>query len=405
MLGISTSPRKGGVPPATATGTYSIIAKADADNGLLEAIESNNALARSIQIGGDLDVSAFTVPAKGGAGLPLTVSDTTTNQGGGSVETSVTKFYLSANSSFDANDTLIGSRQVPGLAAAEASTAPTTLTIPSTTAAGQHYVIARGDADNAVTETSETNNTYARAIQIGSDLHVSVMGAPTKGAAGLPIVVTDTTANQGGGGAIASTTRFYLSPDATWSAGDVLLDGSRVVPELPPGASSAGSTSVTIPAGTAAGSFYVLAKADADNVIAENQEGNNATARTIRIGPDLTVSSVTLSASSVAEGAVVTVTDTILNQGAGAAGPSVTRFYLSVNTALDAADVPLTPGRAVSNIAAGASSAGPTPVTIPDGTLPGKYYVLAKADGEDVVAEGLESNNVASRTIQITAAP
>ena len=393
------------IPPATAPGTYYVIAKADADNVVLEAIETNNALARSIQIGGDLDVSAFTVPAKGGAGISLAVSDTTINQGGGSVGTTMTRFYLSANASFDANDILIGGRPVPGLAANEASSAPTTLTIPSTTAVGQHYVIARADADNAVTETQETNNTYARAIQIGSDLHVSIMGVPTKGAAGVPIVVTDTTANQGGGGSIASTTRFYLSPDATFGAGDVLLDGSREVPELPAGASSAGSTSVIIPVGTSAGSFYVIAKADADNLIAETQEGNNATARAIKIGPDLLVWSVTLSSSTVAAGAIVTVTDTILNQGAAAAGPSVTRFYLSVNTTLDAADLPLTAGRSVSNIAAGATSAGSTPVTIPAGTVPGQYYVLAKADGEDGVAESLESNNVLLRSIQITAAP
>ena len=393
------------IPPATATGTYYIIAKADADNGVLEAKETNNALARSIQIGGDLDVSAFTTPAKGGAGISLTVSDTTINQGAGSVGTTVTKFYLSANSSFDANDALLGTRPVPGLAAGEASSAPTTLTIPPTTAAGTHYLIARADADNAVNEISETNNTYARTIQIGSDLYVSLIGAPAKGAAGLPIVVTDTTANQGGGGSIASTTRFYLSTDATFGAGDVLLDGSREVPELPAGASSAGSTSVTIPAGTAAGSFYVFAKADADNLIAETQEPNNETGRAIKIGPDLIVSSVTMSPSSVAAGAVVTVTDTIVNQGAGAAGPSVTRFYLSINTLLDAADVPLTPGRSVLSIAAGASSAGSTPVTIPAGTLPRTYYVLAKADGEDGVAESLESNNVLARSFQITAAP
>ena len=46
--------------------------------------------------------------------------------------------------------------------------------------------------------------------------------------------------------------------------GDVLLDGSRAVPDLAAGASSAGSTSVTIPAGNAAGTFYLIAKADAD---------------------------------------------------------------------------------------------------------------------------------------------
>ena len=58
--------------------------------------------------------------------------------------------------------------------------------------------------DGAVPETSETNNTYARAIQIGSDLVVSAITVPATTGAGMTITVGDTTANQGGDGAAAS---------------------------------------------------------------------------------------------------------------------------------------------------------------------------------------------------------
>jgi subtilase family serine protease len=124
------------------------------------------------------------------------------------------------------------------------------------------------------------------------------------------------------------------------------------------------------------------------------------------VGPDLTISTISVSPSSVAAGAAVIITDTVVNLGAGAAGPSITRFYLSTNTVLDAADLALAPGRAVPDVAGGASSSGSTSVTIPAGTVPRSYYVIAKADGDGTVGESVESNNVSPvRTIQVTSAP
>jgi subtilase family serine protease len=393
------------IPADTTTGLRYIIAKADADNVVIETKETNNTLGHSIQIGPDLVASAFAAPTKGGAGISLTVSDTTVNQGGGSAGPTVTKFYLSLGAGFDINDTLVGSRAVPDLAAGAASSGPTTVTIPPSTAAGAYYLIARADADTAVAETQEANNTTARAIQIGSDLVVSTIGAPAKGAAGSSIVVTDTVVNQGGGGATGSVTRFYLSADGTLDAGDVLLDGSHAEPDLAAGASSAGSTSVTVPAGTAPGTSYIIAKADADGTVAEAVETNNTRSRSIGIGPDLMISTMSVSSASVPAGALVNVTETVTNQGAEIAAASTTRFYLSQNSTLDGSDVALAPGRSVPDLAGSASNSGTTPVTIPLGTVPGSFYVLAKADGDGVVGESVETNNVTARAIQVTAAP
>jgi subtilisin family serine protease len=393
------------IPAATAPGTYYIFAKADADNVVIETKETNNTLSRTFQIGAELAVSAFTVPSKGGAGSSLIVSDTTVNSGGQSAAPTFTKFYLSANTGLDVNDALVGSRAVPDLAAGATSAGTTIVTIPPNTVAGSYYLVAKADADAAVAETQETNNTFARAILIGSDLLVSAIGAPAKGAGGQSIVVTETIANQGGGAAGASVTRFYLSANASLDAGDVLLEGSRVVADLAAGASSAGSTSVGIPQGLAAGTFYVIAKADADNAVGETLETNNTRAQSMAIGPDLIVSSAAVSPASLPAGAVVNVTETVMNQGAGAVGPTTTRFYLSKNGALDAADVVLASGRSVPDLAAGASSAGMTPLTIPPGTVPGTYYVLARADGDGVEGETVETNNVTARLLQVTVAP
>ena len=163
------------------------------------------------------------------------------------------------------------------------------------------------------------------------------------------------------------------------------------------------STSLPIPAGTASGTYYLIAKADADNAVTETTETNNTYVRSVRIGPDLSVSTLTASASTVAAGALVTVTDKITNDGGGSAASTVTRFYLSSNTTLDAADVVLPASRSVPALAPAASSTGSTPLTIPAGTSPARYYILAKADGDGAVAETSETDNVGSRSIQVTA--
>ena len=98
--------------------------------------------------------------------------------------------------------------------------------------------------------------------------------APATAGAGSAISVSDTTRNQGGASAPASVTNLYLSTDGAVSASDVLL-GSRAVPALSGATNSSGSTTVTIPAGTASGGYYILAQADGELAVPETVETNN----------------------------------------------------------------------------------------------------------------------------------
>jgi len=212
------------------------------------------------------------------------VSDTTKNQGGGGADASTTRFYLSTNSTFDLSDLPLGSRAIPALAPGATSSGTTSVTIPTGTAVGTYYVIARADADGIVTETAETNNNVASVVQVGPDLTVSAFSVPTMATAGTSITVSDTTKNQGGSPADASTTAFYLSTDPVLDAGDVLL-GTRQVPALAAGTLSSASTVLVVPVGTTSGAYYVLAHADANDVIVETQEGNNTSARSTQVAP------------------------------------------------------------------------------------------------------------------------
>jgi subtilase family serine protease len=145
-------------------------------------------------------------------------------------------------------------------------------------------VIARADDGGVVSETQEMNNTNARPLQVGPDLSVSFLSAPTEAAPGATIAVNDTTRNLGGDAAATSTTAVYISTNSTLDGGDVLL-GSRAVPALAAGASSAGSTTVVVPAGQAPGSYFLIARADADGLLTEANETNNTRARAFQVSP------------------------------------------------------------------------------------------------------------------------
>ena len=99
-------------------------------------------------------------------------------------------------------------------------------------------------------------------------------------------------------------------------------------------------------------------------------------------------------------GGTVNVSDTVRNQGAGPAAPTITRFYLSLNSVLDASDVALSGHRAVPALLEGQTSTGATTLQLP-AVDTGSYWVIAKADGDGSLAETLESNNTSARSLKV----
>ena len=120
-----------------------------------------------------------------------------------------------------------------------------------------YYLIAKADADNAVLETDETNNTTTRTIQIGGDLAVAALTVQVQGTGG-PLVINDTTTNSGGSTVAPSVTRFYLSTDSILDASTV---GGRCQPDggVPGRNDDCGGGRRSV--------YYIIAKADADNVV------------------------------------------------------------------------------------------------------------------------------------------
>jgi hypothetical protein len=112
--------------------------------------------------------------------------------------------------------------------------------------------------------------------------------------------------------------------------------------------------------------------------------------------PDLVVKSVSNPPASIKGDKKFTVKDTTMNQGLKKAGKSVTRYYLSVDVVKDDNDILLKGRRRVKALKPGKSSGGETKVTVPNGTLPGNYYLIACADDTKKVTESDETNNCMS---------
>jgi uncharacterized delta-60 repeat protein len=348
----------------------------------------------------DLVVSALTGPATAGAGFVVTLNDTTANIGVGPAGGTSTRYYLSSDASIGAGDVLLGGRSLAGLAPGASSAGAANVTIPAATANGSYFIVAKADDLNQAFESSEGNNTRAIAIRIGPDLRVSSLTAPTYGAAGRTISISDTTANLSASSpAGVSTTRFYLSSNTTLDAADVAL-GSRAVPALASGALSAGTTLVTIPAGTATGTYSILAEADGTHVLAERNEAN-VTSRILRVGPDL-VATVRGITGTPRAGATISMQDLTSNPSVVGTPLSTTAYYLSTDNRLDAADVRIG-SRAIPALAAGGSSLASGQAVIPAGTVPGAYFILAVADYPRVIVESNEGNN--ANGIPITVIP
>ena len=165
---------------------------------------------------------------------------------------------------------------------------------------------------------------------------IDVPGGVANSAAGATVTVTDWTRSDNSAPVGASTTKFYLVTGTTIDASAIVL-GSRAIPALGPSTTNTGTTTLTLPA-SASGTYRIIAKADADNVVVEANEGNNVSGASLpfTLGPDLVAwLDVPAASSTPAAGATITVTACTRNDAATAAPATTTRLYYSAVATLD----------------------------------------------------------------------
>ncbi|MBI5075074.1 MAG: peptidase, partial [Nitrospirae bacterium] len=163
------------------------------------------------------------------------------------------------------------------------------------------------------------------------DLVVTSVSGPTSAITLQSISVSNTVQNQGGAASGNFSIGIYLSTDPAITTGDILI-GTRTA-SLAANGVSAISTTVTIPASIASGTYYIGAIADSAGVVQESNETNNSLAGnqiTVTPGADLVVTSVSGPVSG-GSGQTITINSVVKNQGIGMSQGFSGGYYLSTD--------------------------------------------------------------------------
>ena len=400
-----------GLPPGVAPGTYFILFVADYQNQVAETNENNNVSAVSFTVsppGVDLVIIQEQLfPSATVAGNFVQLNCAVANQGNIQANSSTAGFYLSVNQIFDASDVLLATAPGGALPANQTSFRSANPQVPVGTAPGNYFVLFVADPLNVVTEVNEANNVRSLPLTVTAptiDLLVSgTFLNLTSVAPGGSTGASCTLINQGNAVANPATVGYYLSTNTVLDASDVLL--ANTTGSVFGFSSTQRFASLTVPPGTAVGSYFVLFVADYLGQITETNENNNVTASPLQVvapGVDLLIQQAFLSTFSAAPGANLNANCSIVNVGNSVAASSTVGYYLSTNTVLDASDVLLNTVTGFA-LAGGQSAQRFANLTVPLGTAAGSYFVLFVADPQGQVSETNENNNVTASPLQVVA--
>lgn len=206
-----------------------------------------------------------------------------------------------------------------------------------------------------------------------------VLGAVTgdqTGYAGVTYRASAVIRNPGGRAAANALVRFYLSANATWEASDVAI-GDAMPIDVGTVDDVLVTASAAIPSGTAPGNYFLIARIDPDNTVAEQNENNNiGTAFQFTVGmptADLIVGSVSSPAAGTPAGTVM-APRTLTNAGNAAAGAFKYTWFLSDNAVVTISDAKLFTG-SVGGLAATQSDTATDSLPLPGTLNAGKYWL------------------------------
>lgn len=328
------------------------------------------------------------------------------NQGTAGAGASNLKYYLSANSTFGSGDIELGSDTVGSLGSGQFSSQDQTLIIPSGTASGMWFVLFFADADLQVTESDENNNVsnFQIYVQLNTPDLVTLNQdvTPVSVYPGGNVIASCNVSNQGNGSAGSSNLKYYLSVNNSFGGGDQLL-GTDAVSSLDAGQSSFQNQTLSIPASTASGIWFILFYADADNQVEESNENNNVSYFQINVqanSPDLVAVNPEVEPLIIMPGGSINASCDIYNQGDGVAGSCNLKYFLSANNTYGSGDQ-LLGTDAVDALGAGESVGKARTLIVPLSTSAGTWFILFYADADNQVSESNENNNVAYSQITV----
>lgn len=405
------------LPADLPNGFYKLRFTADPTGAVSEADEANNDFPSTTILNvvrPDLTVPSVTfAPAASRANGSVTVTHIVKNvsPAPGTAPASISSLFLSSANNSVIGAIPLGNVSVPQLLGFGTATVAKPVTIPVGTPTGQYFVLAFADAPDAIVEpipdASNLGSSVARLI-VGPDLSITAGTAATGVAPGTNLSVTYTLRNGGGEAANNFVVGFTLVRVAP-SGPDIALTATRTITTaLNAGVMRPFTDSLPIPSDTPGGTYKLRITVDATTVVTEANELNNEfLTATINVAQaNLKVQSVTFTPVASRANGSITVTHVVKNfaPAPGTAAPTVSSLYLnSVNSSvtggifLGNASVPQIVGSGMATVV--------KPVTIPLGTAPGPYFVLARADAGETLPELVDTDNLGNSVTPLIVGP
>jgi hypothetical protein len=295
------------VPVGLAPGLYFVLAQADEADVILEQNPGNNlgASATRLVVGPDMAVTTASTVAGAIPGANVSVSYTLKNTGSATPAFNV-GFVLVPVS--PGPDVPIGpTRTAVVLAANGVLATSSTVGVPAGVEAGQYRIRVTADPADAVVEVVETNNSATTGIVTITppELSIQSLSVPGTGIAGRSVGIPNTVVNTAAapGTAPSFQVGLYLASGSFIDPATNALLASRTVASLAPGATSAGTTTVTLP--TTPGNYFIGAVADRGGVVVEANETNNQMSGAITVVPNMVRPSTTASAQITQSGCAI----------------------------------------------------------------------------------------------------
>lgn len=268
---------------------------------------------------------------------------------------------------------------------------------------GFYYIVARLDSASAVDESEEENNIVVLPrVYIGPARFDLIAVEASHGltgtrAPGDDLDVSVTIRNDSTRAFPSIPVRVVFSSDTTVDGSDVVACTQTLDVDLDVGEEDDFELNCQVP--RVRGTYHVLVVVDPANTAGDADLTNNVTeAESVVVAapsPDLTASAVSATPSNVAWKGTTTLAATVNNIGIDAAPTHAVRFFLSADTTYQVTDTYVCAATVTGPLAPGASMNVSQSCTLPQGNW-GTYKLLAFADGNDVVFETNESNNIAA---------
>ena len=412
------------VPGDTLPGQYFILLVTDDTDQQNESNESNNIRSISFEVSGvDLTVESVSVDTQATFGDTIDVTYTVRNTGGGRATALWSdSIWLSADSTFDSNDQLLGTFPVTSVSPLDSGdtyqlTLPIELPLDGSSSDAVFHIFVQTDSGGNQPETNATNNEASQPINLTlpplPDLVVTDISTPSVATSGDTIDISWTVTNQGDADFTGNfADQMFLSSDTSLGS-DLFIGRFDFSGVIPAGQSVTRTQTIDLPV-TLQGDRFAIIRTDAANQVFEHAgENNNVTvddqAITVDLVPlpNLVVTSITPPAT-VFSGQETVLQWTVANTGTGATSTPVwfDSVYLSLDSSLDGSDRFLGRVANPSFLGANDSYINSLEVQIPQ-QIDGSYFFIVVTDSSRSVFEFQNENDnvTAGGATQIDLAP